>query len=180
VVTTETPTTYTYLGYSRTYLQQAQSMKAADTGVSEVKVALAKKGTPSQSINFHIRATLKGTDLAWGTIPPDLVTSTDYRNPSWVRLVASEPIGVTKGNTYYFVLDTDASDLKNYFLVPINGNNPYRDGYHYKNTIGSVNSLYDMLMKVTFMPSSPGSPAREPGEIPAILLSGESFIPSRE
>ncbi|MDD1648069.1 MAG: lectin like domain-containing protein, partial [Methanomicrobiales archaeon] len=63
VVTTETATTYTYLGYSRTYLQQAQSVKATGTGISQVAVALTRKGVPTQSLTLHVRKVIGGTDL---------------------------------------------------------------------------------------------------------------------
>jgi hypothetical protein len=48
------------------------------------------------------------------------------------------------------VLDTATTDLKHYYYVPLNGDNPYPDGHHFKNTVGSLNSGYDMLMKVWF------------------------------
>ncbi|MDD1653185.1 MAG: lectin like domain-containing protein [Methanomicrobiales archaeon] len=172
VVTTETATSSTYLGYSGTYFQQAQSVKASDSGISEIQVALARKGSPAQTINFHVRATLKGTDLGWASITPDMVTSTDYKNPSWVRLVASDPIPVASGAPCYLVLDTDTGNLQNYYLVPLNGNNPYRDGYHYKNTVGSLNSAYDMLVTVSFTPGTTGIVGRVGGVTIPLHRSG--------
>ena len=149
VVTTETPTTYTFLAYSSTYLKQGQSVKAAGTGISQVAVALAKKGTTPRDITLSVRSTIKGADLATATITPSMVTSTDYANPTWVT-VPMTVSGLTSGNTYYIVLSTPGSDLRNYYRVPLNKNNPYKDGIHYKGTGLSYNSAYDMLVKVWF------------------------------
>ncbi|MDD1655274.1 MAG: hypothetical protein LUO91_06180, partial [Methanomicrobiales archaeon] len=63
------------LGSSGSHLQQAQSLKAAGTGLSEVTVALARTGTPTRSIQVHVRSTLGGADLAKGIITPSMVTS---------------------------------------------------------------------------------------------------------
>jgi hypothetical protein len=78
-----------------------------------------------------------------------MVTSTDYQNPTWVTVPVSLN-GLTPGNTYYLVLSTPKSDLRNYYRVPLNSKNPYKDGIHYKGTSGSYNSAYDMLVKVWF------------------------------
>jgi len=149
VVTTETSTTYTYLAYSNTYKQQAQSVKAAGTGISQISVALAKKGSPTQVLTLHVRKVIGGTDLATATITPDMVTSTLPANPTWVTLPVSAT-GLTPGTTYYVVLKAGTTSLRNYYTVPLNGQNPYKDGAHYKNTIGSLNSNTDMLVKVWF------------------------------
>jgi alpha-D-ribose 1-methylphosphonate 5-triphosphate synthase subunit PhnH len=149
VVTTETPTTYTFLAYSSTYLKQGQSVKAAGTGISQVAVALAKKGTTPRDITLSVRTTLKGADLATATITPSMVPSTDYANPTWVTVPVTVS-GLTSGNTYYIVLSTAGSDLRNYYRVPLNGQNKYKDGIHYKGTSLSYNSAYDLLVKVWF------------------------------
>ena len=149
VVTTEKATTYTYLAYSNTYKQQAQSVKAAGTGISQISVALAKKGSPTQVLTLHVRKVIGGTDLATATITPDMVTSTLPANPTWVTLPVSAT-GLTPGTTYYVVLKAGTTSLRNYYTVPLNGQNPYKDGAHYKNTIGSLNSNTDMLVKVWF------------------------------
>jgi C1A family cysteine protease len=149
VVTTETATTYTYLAYSNTYKQQAQSVKATGTGISQISVALAKKGSPTQALTLHVRKVLGGTDLATATITPDMVTSTIPTNPTWVTLPVSAA-GLTPGTAYYVVLTAGTTSLRNYYTVPLNAQNPYKDGYHYKNTVGSQNSGTDMLVKVWF------------------------------
>ena len=150
VVTSETSTTSAYLGYSNTYKQQAQSVKAAGTGIERLAVALAKKGSSAPTITLHVRATLGGPDLATASITSDLVTATSVSNPTWVTLDMSKTGILTQGKTYFVVLDTAATDLKNYYYVPINGNNPYLDGHHFRNTVGSLNSGSDMLLKVWF------------------------------
>ncbi|MDD1653186.1 MAG: lectin like domain-containing protein [Methanomicrobiales archaeon] len=149
LVTTETATTSTYVGYSKTYLQQGQSVKATGTGISQVAVALAKKGSPSQSLTLHVRTVLSGPDLATAYITPDMVTSTNYRDPSWAT-IAVPTSGLTSGNTYFIVLSAGSTDLRNYYYVPLNTQNPYRDGYLFKNSIGSLSSSSDMLLKVWF------------------------------
>ena len=164
VTTTETATSSAYMGYSGTYFQQAQSMKAADAGLYTVRVALARKGYPTQDIHFHLRATLNGPDLAWATITDEFIGSADYTQPSWVTIIFPRVNFLTPGNTYYYVFKADEYNLQNYYLVPINGNNPYPDGAHYKNSVGSLNANYDMLMKVTFASYQSGSAVQEVGD----------------
>ena len=171
VVTTETATSTAYMGYSGTYLQQAQTIKSKEAGIVTVMVALARKGTPTQNINCHIRETLNGPDLAWAIIPPEYVTSTDYTTPTWITLSGPSENFLTKGTTYFYVFEAREINLQNYYLVPINGNNPYPDGAHYKNSVGTLNSNYDMLMKVTFT-SYAGNPVQGPGDAIPIHLSG--------
>ncbi|MDD1646663.1 MAG: hypothetical protein LUQ03_02150 [Methanomicrobiales archaeon] len=77
------------------------------------------------------------------------MTSTDATAPTWVTLPVTAS-GLTRGNTYYVILKTASSDQRNYYYVPLNKDNPYRDGSHFKNTIGSINAGSDMLVKVTF------------------------------
>jgi hypothetical protein len=125
-------------------------VKAAGTGIDRLAVALAKKGSSAPTITLHVRATLGGPDLATASITSDLVTSTSVSNPTWVTLDISKTGILTQGKTYFVVLDTAATDLKNYYYVPINGNNPYLDGHHFRNTVGSLNSGSDMLLKVWF------------------------------
>jgi len=125
-------------------------VKAAGTGIDRIAVALAKKGSSAPPITLHVRSVLGGADLATASITSNLVTSTNVADPTWVTLDISRTGILTQGKTYYVVLDTATTDLKNYYYVPLNGNNPYLDGHHFKNTIGSLNSGYDMLMKVWF------------------------------
>ena len=172
VITAETATSQAYMGYSGTYLQQAQTIKSAETGIVTVQVGLARKGTPTQNINVHIRETLNGPDVAWAVIGPEHVTSTDYTSPTWVTMTGPAENFLTKGSIYFYVFEAREINLQNYYLVPINGNNPYADGAHYKNTVGTLNSNYDMLMKVTFT-SYAGSPVQGSGDIIPIHISGE-------
>jgi hypothetical protein len=165
VITGETSTTYTYLGYSTVYYQQAQSVKAAETDVSLVSVALARKGTPTRNIRVSVRSTIGGTELGSGTIMPSQVASTDAANPTWVSVPVTLSQPVTKGGTVFVVMKMDGYDYKNYYVVPLNGNNPYRDGAHWKNTIGSLNSGSDMLVRVLFTAGTE-EPAPTPTETP--------------
>jgi hypothetical protein len=60
VVTATTASTYTYLGYSSSYLAEGQSFKAAGPSLVRVTVALAKAGNPAGDIKVSIRSTPKG------------------------------------------------------------------------------------------------------------------------
>jgi beta propeller repeat protein len=150
VVTSSTSTTSTYLGYSSSYVKQAQSMKAADSGISRVAFALARKGTPALNLTVRVRTTLNGPDLATATITPSMVTSMDSSSPSWVEVPIGKEGILTSGGTVYVILDAGTYDLKNYYYVPLNSGNPYSDGIHYRGTTFYPNSGSDMLVKVWF------------------------------
>ncbi|MDD1654344.1 MAG: heparinase II/III family protein, partial [Methanomicrobiales archaeon] len=148
VTTTETATTSSYLGYSSSYIKQAQSVKSAGTGVEKVAVALARKGSPTIPITVRLRSTLKGADLATATITPVMVTSTSSSSPEWVEVYVGRQGILTAGSPLYVVLDTGTYDLKNYYYVPLNSRNPYANGNHYRGTSFYPNSASDMLVKV--------------------------------
>jgi hypothetical protein len=165
VETAATATTYTYLGYSSIYSKQAQSLKAADTGISQVTVALARKGTPARNIQVRVRSVLGGADLATGIITPSQVTSTDYQAPSWVTVPLTRNQDITKGSTIFVLLVMDGYDYRNCYLVPLNRNNQYNDGSHYQNTVGSMNYNYDMLVRALF---TSGTAAETPKPTPTV------------
>ncbi|MDD1656887.1 MAG: heparinase II/III family protein [Methanomicrobiales archaeon] len=150
VTTTETATTSSYLGYSSSYIKQAQTIKAAGTGIDRIAIGLARKGTPSLSITVRLRTTLKGPDLATATITPAMVTSTSSASPSWVEVPIDQEGILTAGSTLYVVLDTGTYDLKNYYYVPLNSGNPYPHGIHYRGTNFYPNAVSDMMVKVWF------------------------------
>jgi len=150
VETTESSTSSTYLGYSAIYYQQAQSLKAAGSGVSQVSVALARKGTPTRNIRVSIRSAIGGTELATATITPSLVTSPDPTKPTWVTVPVTRSQDIARGSTVYLVLKMDGYDSRNYYLLPLNKNNEYRDGSHFQNTRGSLNAGSDMLVRAWF------------------------------
>jgi hypothetical protein len=112
-------------------------------------VALARKGTPTTTLTLSVRSTLKGADLATATITSSMVTSTDPANPAWVT-VPLAATGLTSGNTYYFILTSSSGELRNYYWVPLNGQNPYADGIQYRGTNLFENPGADMLVKVWF------------------------------
>jgi hypothetical protein len=150
VTTTETTTTSTYLGYSSSYVKQAQTIQAVGTGITRIAVGLARKGTPTRNITLHVRTALTGPDLATATITPAMVTSTTSANPSWVEVPVARESILTAGSTLYVVLDTGTYDLKNYYYVPLNSGNPYTYGIHYRGTTFYPNANSDMLVKVWF------------------------------
>ncbi|MDD1660801.1 MAG: hypothetical protein LUQ62_06315, partial [Methanomicrobiales archaeon] len=174
VMTTGTATTYTYLGYTSTYLQQAQSFKVADTGISRVAVALAKRGSPILDITLSVRTTVKGPDLSRATIVPSRVTSTDYKKPTWVEVPLDLRGKLTKGSTCYVVLSVSSSDSRNCYLVPLNGYNPFKEGYLYKNTIGSQTASSEMLMKVWFTDGAPMPPPAPTADFSGTPVSGNA------
>ena len=131
-------------------MKQAQSLKAADSGISRIAIGLARKGTPTKNLTVRIRTTLNGADLATATITPAMVTSTSSSSPSWVEVPVGKAGILTTGSTVYVVLDTGTYDLKNYYYVPLNSGNPYADGIHYRGTTLYPNSVSDMLVKVWF------------------------------
>ena len=109
ITTAETASTYTYLGYSSTYLAQGQSFKAAGSNLARVTVALAKAGNPASDIKVSIRSTPKGTDLGSATIPRSAVTSTNYTSPTWCTAQFSNGVPLTQGSTYWVVLSVTST-----------------------------------------------------------------------
>ncbi len=150
LIIADIPTMTAYLGRSSTYLQQAQSFKAIGPLVSRVTVALTKYGSPTQDVTISLRTQVKTGDLASVRVPAGAITSTDYRNPTWIEVKFPEPMRVTPEKTYLVAVTTGAMSSRNYYLVCLSGGNPYRDGYWYKNTIGNLDTTYDMLMKIGF------------------------------
>jgi hypothetical protein len=150
VVTTTTANTYSFFGYVSSYNQTAQSFKAVESRISAISVALAKGGKPNMDIVCHIRETLWGPDLGSGVIPYSSITSTNYSSPTWVRVGFPNGVNVVKGKTYFVVLTVSKTNAMNYYLVPLNKNNPYPDGQWYKGSVGSRQPSYDMLAKLTF------------------------------
>ncbi|MDD1645324.1 MAG: hypothetical protein LUP93_03290, partial [Methanomicrobiales archaeon] len=140
----------TYLGYSSSYVKQAQSIKASGTGITKIAVSLARKGNPTLPITVRLRSSLKGADLATATITPAMVTSTSSSSPVWVEVSVDRQGILTAGSPLYVVLDTGTYDLRNYYYVPLNSRNPYADGNHYRGTSFYTNSASDMLLKVWF------------------------------
>ncbi|MDD1646425.1 MAG: heparinase II/III family protein [Methanomicrobiales archaeon] len=150
VTTTEIATTSSYLGYSSSYVKQAQSLEAAGTGVSRIAIGLARKGNPSLPITVRLRRSLRGDDLATATITPGMVVSTDSDSPAWVEVAIDRKGILARGSTLYVVLDTGTYDLRNYYYVPLNSGDPYPDGSHYRGTSFYPNPDSDMLVKVWF------------------------------
>jgi len=158
VTTTETAPTSTnyYLGLGTTYLQQAQSVKATGTEISQISVALiVGEGTPPMDITLYVKSgSVSGTTLGSTTISHGLVTSTNYASPDWVTVPISVT-GLSVGTTYYIVLKTATYDSHNYYKTPANTGNPYADGIQYRNTAGTSTTANDLLVKVWFNDMNP-------------------------
>ena len=158
IVTTTTANTRTYLGYSSSYAQQAQSFKAVGDRISRVTVALAKYGSPTGDITVSIRSSMSGSNLASTTLSRQAVTSTNYLSPTWVDVTFPGGVAVTPGNTYYLVLRASGYSYSAYYHVPLNSGNPYASGSWYSSSSGTVQTSYDLLLKIAFGTAGNTSP----------------------
>jgi hypothetical protein len=168
ITTAETPSTYTYLGYSSSYLAQGESFKAAAPNLVRVTVALAKAGNAAGDIKVSIRSTPKGSDLASATILRSAVTSTSYTSPTWCTAEFPNGVLLTQGNIYWVVLSVTSTSSSNYYRVPIRSGNPYADGAWYKGTSLTAYYSYDLLLKLAFGSNTNAAPSQ------ALIESGPS------
>lgn len=148
LVIAEVPYTSWNLGAINTRRLYAQSFKAAGNRIEEVTVALARYRSPNLPVSVSIRTSPGGSILASGQIPPSQVASTDYRNPSWIRVAFSSPVTVRQGTTYYLVLEVSTYNSRNYYRVPL-GRDSYSDGIAYQSAV-SQRSDVDILSKIVF------------------------------
>ncbi len=148
LVISATPYISWYLGAQSTRMLYAQSFKAMGPKIGSVAVALARYRSPNMPVRVSIRTAPGGSILASAQILPSQVTSTDYRNPSWINLTFSSPLTVTQGSRYYLVLDVTTHNYNNYYRVPM-GKNVYTDGTAYQSAL-TVRSDVDLVCRLTF------------------------------
>jgi len=148
LVISQTPYTAWNLGYINTRKLYAQSFKAMGPKIESVTIALAKYRSPNTPVKVSIRTSPSGSILASGQILPSQVTSTDYRNPNWIKVTFSSPVPVTQGTTYYLVLEVSTSSYWNYYRVPL-GKSTYADGIAYQSAV-TQRSDVDVLSKIIF------------------------------
>ncbi len=149
LVISQTPYTSWSLGFKNTRMLYAQSFKAIGPGIESVTVALAKYRSPTMPVQISIRqASPAGSTLASGQILPSQVASTDYRNPSWIKVTFSSPLPVTPGATYFLVLEVSTGNYRNYYRVPL-GKDSYADGIAYQSAV-TQRSDVDILSKIVF------------------------------
>ncbi len=143
------PYTSWSLGFRNTRMLYAQSFKAAGPRIESASVALARYRSPNMPVQVSIRQTSPtGSILASGQVLPSQVTSTDYRNPSWVKVTFPSPAPVTAGTTYFLVLEVSTGNYRNYYRVPL-GKNSYADGIAYQGAV-TRRSDVDILSKIVF------------------------------
>jgi hypothetical protein len=118
------------LGSKSSYKTKAQSFKAIGTRIDSVRLALIKYRYPNQTINVYIKSSLTGTPLAKAQIQPSQVTSSNYSKPNWINVAFPTPAQVTKGKTYYLVLEVCSYNSRNYYKMLVS-KNTYPDGVFY-------------------------------------------------
>jgi hypothetical protein len=136
------------LGSKSSYRTKAQSFKAIGTRIDLVRLAMIKYRYPNQIINVYIKSSLTGPPLAQAQIKPSQVTSSNYSQPNWIDVVLPTPAQVTKGNTYYLVLEVCSYSTRNYYKILVS-NNTYPDGMFYS-TISQPRADIDSMGIVRF------------------------------
>ncbi len=149
LVISQTPYTSWSLGFRNTRMLYAQSFKAIGSRIESVSVALARYRSPNMPVQVSIRqSSPAGSALAFGQVLPSQIASTDYRNPSWIKVTFSSPVSVRQGTTYYLVLEVSTGNYRNYYRVPL-GKNSYADGIAYQSAV-TQRSDVDILSKIVF------------------------------
>jgi hypothetical protein len=149
LVISETAYTSWSLGFRNTRMLYAQSFKATGPKIESVTVALARYRSPNMPVSVSIRTSPSGSILASGQVLPSQVMSTDYRNPSWIKVKFSSPVSVTQGTTYFLVFEVSTGNYRNYYRVPL-GKNTYADGIAYQSAV-TQRSDADFLSKIMFV-----------------------------
>ncbi|MDD1721761.1 MAG: PKD domain-containing protein, partial [Euryarchaeota archaeon] len=175
VTTTESATTYSYLGKDSSFRAQGQSFKAPGPYLVRLTAAFARSGNPYSDITVSIRTTPKGADLATATIPRAAITSTNYGSPTWYTVEFPGGVPTTTGATYWVVFSTTSTSYGNYFRVPISSGNPYADGAWYKGTSLTPYYNYDMLMRFAFGSAQNNEPSQ--ASINERVSSGYTGVP---
>jgi hypothetical protein len=148
LVISEAPYTSWSLGFRNTRMLYAQSFMAIGPRIESVTVALARYRSPNMPVTVSIRTSPGGSILASGQILPSQVTSTDYRNPCWIRVTFSSPVPVTQGTTYFLVFEVSTGNYRNYYRMPL-GKNTYAGGIAYQSAV-TQRSDVDILSKIVF------------------------------
>ncbi len=160
VITTQSASTYSYLGKDSSFRAQGQSFKAPGPYLVRLTAAFARSGNPYSDITVSIRTTPKGSDLATATIPRAAITSTNYASPTWYTVEFPGGVPTTTGATYWVVFSTTSTSYGNHFRVPISAGNPYLDGAWYKGTSLTPYYSYDMLMRLAFGSNQNNEPSQ--------------------
>jgi hypothetical protein len=144
-----TPTGSWNLGSAATRRKEAQSFTAEGTSLASVRLGLAQVRNPSGWIYVSIRENLYAAPLVRAKIGAGDISSTDYRNPTWITVTFPSPPQLTRGSTYYLVLETDRYSQVNYYKIGYAGGNPYPGGAFYPDG-ATVNQEQDLVGSLTF------------------------------
>jgi len=69
--------------------------------------------------------------LAQAEIGAGQISSTDYRNPTWITVTFPELPRLTEGSPYFLVLEADRYSQVNYYKLGYDGRDPYPGGTFY-------------------------------------------------
>ncbi len=107
-------------GTGGNYEMVAQSFVATGTSINQIALRLAKVGSPTDTFNVDIVATLDGTSLHNSNVAESTVVS-----GNWLTWTFGVPLAVTDGATYQIQLSrTGVRDVSNYVGPYLNvGNN---------------------------------------------------------
>jgi len=83
-------------------------------------------------------------------IDPSQVTSTDYRNPTWVTVTFPNVAQVTEGAYYFLVLQVSQYDSTDHYKVGYDSGAPYPDGMYYPDSYSTGRNDLDMACTITF------------------------------
>ena len=145
----ETPTGSWNLGSAATRRKEAQSFTAAGTTLTSVRLGFARVRNPSGWIQVSIREGLYAAPLAQAKIGAGDISSTDYRNPTWITVTFPSPPTLTPGSPYFMVLEVDRYSQMNYYKLGYDGRNPYPGGAFYPDG-ATVNQEQDLVGSLTF------------------------------
>ena len=145
----ETPTGSWNLGSAATRRKEAQSFTAEGTSLTSVRLGFARVRNPSGWIYVSIREGLYAAPLAEARIGAGDISSTDYRNPTWITVSFPSPPQLTRGSTYFLVMEVDRYSQINYYKIGYAGGNPYQGGAFYPDG-ATVNGDMDVVGSLTF------------------------------
>ncbi len=150
LIISDTPNGAWHLAYNNGRKRQAQTFKSLGNSIDSVTIPIIRVKNPNIPINVSIRTSLVGPPLASAAIEPSRVSSTDYRNPTWVTVTFPAPAEVTQGLNYYLVLETTSYNVSHYYKVCYDNRNPYADGVYYPDNRSVALSGYDMACRIKF------------------------------
>jgi hypothetical protein len=149
VTLAETPTGSWNLGSAATRRKEVQSFTAAGSSLTVVTLGFARVRNPSGWIHVSIRDGLYAAPRAEAKIGAGDVSSTDYRNPTWITVTFPSPPRLTPGSPYYLVLEVDGYSQMNYYKLGYDGRNPYPGGAFYPDG-ATVSEGQDLVGSLTF------------------------------